>query len=150
MFVMGASINSKSTADIIATGKKVLDLLVKTPVTPSELEQARSELLLQLNNRLANPETMLDVWLDVDTFHLAAVAEEMQGLRNVSAADLLRVANRLFKDTPMASIVLGDSQQLKAALEGHIQIEVMGEIAKPNPGEPETKPAIKPKTTSKP
>ena len=150
MFVIGASINSKSTADIIATAKKVFDSLVKNAVTPGELDQARNELILQLNNRLANPETMLDVWLDLDTFRLATVEEQIQSVQKLSAADLQRVANRLFKDAPIASIVLGDSQQLKAAVDGHIQVEVMGEIVKPTPAAPEPKPAIKPNTTSKP
>jgi zinc protease len=150
MFVLGAAINSKSAAEIIATGKKVLDSLPKIQVTPAELEQARSELIAQMNSRLANPETMVDGWLDIDTFHLPPIAEQIQSLRTISAADLQRVANRLFHEAPIASIVLGDTQQLKAALDGRIQIEVMGEIPKPNPGQPETKPAIKPKNASKP
>jgi zinc protease len=151
IFVMGAAINSKSTVNVITTAKKVLDSLINSPVTPAELEAARNEVMVELNNRQAKPDTMVDLWLDIDTFQLEPISAQIQSLRNVSATDIQRVATRLFRETPIASIVLGDSQQLKTELHGQIQIEVMGEIAKPN-SDPATeiKPATKPNTASKP
>jgi len=68
-----------------------------------------------------------------NTFRLPAIAEQMQDLRSVSAGDVQTIAARLFKDKPVASIVLGNAQQLKAGLEGRVQTEVMGEIVAPGP-----------------
>jgi secreted Zn-dependent insulinase-like peptidase len=149
LFVIGASINSKSTAAVIASAKRVIDSLMKVPATPSELDQAKNELIVQLNNRLGKPETMTDVWLDADTFRLSVV-EQLQSWRNVSVTDVQRVASHLFQEAPIASIVLGDAQQLKTELEGHVQTELMGEIAKPTTNQPEVKPAAKPNTATKP
>jgi len=154
LFVMGASIDSKSAAAVIGSAKKVIESLEYGPPTAAELEQAKNELLVQFSNKLAKPETLIDVWLDSDTFRLPAIAEQMQDLRSVSAGDVQTIAARLFKDKPVASIVLGNAQQLKAGLEGRVQTEVMGEIVAPGPTTPETKPemkpAPKPNTASKP
>ncbi len=149
MFVMGASINSKSSPQVISSAKRVIDSLIKVPAIPSELDQAKNELIVQLNNRLGKPETMIDVWLDADTFHLPALAEQLQSWRDVSVNDLQRVASHLFQEAPIASIVLGDAQQLKTELEGHVQTELMVEIAKPTTNQLEVKPA-KPNIATKP
>jgi len=150
MFVMGAAINSKSTADVITSAKRVIESLIKGPVTIAELEQARNELLVQQNNRLIKPDTMIDVWLDGDTFRLQGITEQLQSWRNVSVADLQKVANQLFQEAPVASIVLGDSQQLKTILEGRVETELVGEIAKPTPNQPEPRPSPKPNNATKP
>jgi zinc protease len=150
MFVMGASINSKSTAAVISNARKVTESLVKVTATPEELDGARNELIVQLTNQLAKLETLPDVWLDIETFRLPPVTEQLQGLRSITAADAQRVATRLFKDAPIASIVLGEAQQLKAELEGHFPTEMMGEIAKPAPSQQEIKPPTKPNIATKP
>jgi hypothetical protein len=62
-------------------------------------------------------------------------------LRSVTAADVQRVAGRLFKEGAIASVVAGETAPLKAALQGHIQFEVLGEITAPAPA---------PKTPAKP
>jgi len=61
-------------------------------------------------------------------------------LRAVTAADVQRVANRLFNKT-IVSVVGGETAPLKAALQGHYQYEVLGEIPAPAPAKPPTKPA---------
>jgi zinc protease len=148
IFLMGASVDSKATAGVIASAKKVIESLIKVPATAAEMEQARNELIVQINNRLAKPETMVDSWLDGDTFKLPPLNEQLQSLRSVTPADLQRLATRLFQQAPIASVVLGNAQQLRAELEGRVDAEVMGEIAKP-PAQ-EVKPAPKPNTETRP
>jgi zinc protease len=150
IFVLGAAINSKSTVNVITTARKALDSLVTSPVTAVELETARNQVSSEFGNRQAKPETLADLWLDVDTFQLAPISEQMQSLRKVEVADLVRVANRLFRDQPVASVVLGDTKQLKTELEGQLQIEVLGEIVNPKSDTLEIKAAPKPNTVSKP
>jgi len=157
MFVMGAAINSKSAASVLINARKVLESLVSTPVSTAELEEARNEVLLQLNNQLARPETMVDAWLDLDTFRVAPIPEQIQKVRNASPADLKRVASRLFQGAPVASIVLGNAEELKSVLEGQIQSEVMGQVPKPisdpsgaNPGANPTPAPSEPKPATTP
>ena len=141
VFVMGAAVSSPAVADTIAAARKVLDTLKKTPVTPAELVRARSEIEAEINNQMAKPEGLVDAWLDLDTFHLVGVDDQLAVLRGLSAADIQRVANRLFLDATVASVIVGDTQQLKTALQGRQQFEVMGEIAAPSPPpKPQNKP----------
>ncbi|HEY6122521.1 MAG TPA: pitrilysin family protein [Pyrinomonadaceae bacterium] len=149
-FVFGASIDSKSTAAVIGSAKKVIESLEKDEPTASEVGQARNELVVEARNRLGKPETMSDFWLDAETFRLASVNDRIQSLKMVSAHDVRRVALRLFKDQPVASIVLGNAEQLKGQLVGRIDTEVMGEIPGPGTLNPAKSPAPKPITVSKP
>ena len=141
IFIMGAAVNSRTVADTTAAARKVLDTLVKTPVTIAELEQARNEMTIEINGSLAKPEGMVDAFLDLDTFRLAPVSDHIAALGALSPADIQRVASRLFRDAALASVVVGDTQQLKTALQGRQQFEVMGEIVSPTPTpKPQNKP----------
>jgi len=90
---------------------------------------------------LSKPDALADPWLDADTYRLSAAQDQIALLRNVTPADVQRVANRLFNKT-IVSVVAGESAPLKAALQGRYQYEVLGEIAAPPPSQkPPTKPA---------
>jgi zinc protease len=141
-FVMGAAVNSQIAADTLANARKVLDSLISTPVTAEELERAKTEVVNEMAAALAKSDAQADPWLDLDTYRLSAVQDQVALLRSVSVPDIQRVANRLFKKAAIASVVAGDSMQLKPALEGRFQYEVLGEIAAPAPPpKPPAKPA---------
>jgi predicted Zn-dependent peptidase len=120
---------------------------VNTPATPAELERAKSEIVNEAVVTGTKPEMVPDPWLDVDTYRLNAVQDQAAMLRAVTAADIQRVATRLFKNAAIASVVAGESEQLKAALQGRVQYEVLGEIATPAPS---PKPPAKLSTNSNP
>lgn len=146
-FVMGATVNSQSTADSIMNAKKVFDSLVNTPATAAELERAKSELVNEVTVMLAKPENAPDPFLDMDTYRMSAVQDQLALLRAVTSSDLQRVANRLFKSAAIATVVAGETLQLKPALEGRLQYEVLGEIATPAPT---PKPPAKPASNNNP
>jgi zinc protease len=141
-FVMGAAVNTLSAADTIANAKKVLESLVSTPATAAELDRAKTELVNETAVMTSKSDALPDPWLDADTYRLSVVQDQLSLLRGVSAADIQRVASRLFKDPAIASVLAGDSAQLKPALQGRFQFEVLGEIAVPTASpKPPTKPA---------
>lgn len=141
-FVMGAAVNSQTAADAVANARKVLDSLTNTPATAAELERAKNEVVNEMAAMVAKPENAADPWLDLDTYRLSAIQDEIALLRAVTASDIQRVANRLFKTDALATVVAGDTLQLKPALQGRLQYEVMGEIATPTPSsKPPAKPA---------
>ncbi|HKG59787.1 MAG TPA: insulinase family protein [Pyrinomonadaceae bacterium] len=140
-FVMGATVNELTVADSLANAKKTIDSLTTTPATPDEIERARTELIGEVMTMQAKLDALADPWLDADTYRLSAAQDQMSLLRNVTPADVQRVANRLFNKT-IVSVVGGESAPLKAALQGRHQYEVLGEIATPAPSQkPPTKPA---------
>jgi zinc protease len=139
-FVMGAAVNEMTVADSLAKARKVLDSLMSTPPTAEELERAKTEVINDLSPTLTKPEALPDPWLDADTYRLSAPQDQIALLRAVTAAEVQRVANRLFNKT-IVSVVAGETAPLKAALQGRYQYEVLGEIATPAPS---------PKTPAKP
>ena len=141
-FVMGATVKTDNSVDTLANARKVIDALITTPATPEELERAKTEVINELSAVLAKPESFPDPWLDMDTYHLSEAQDQIALLRSVTASDIQRVANRLFKTASVATVVAGETLQLKTALQGRVQYEVLGEIATPAPSpKPATKPA---------
>lgn len=133
MFVMGASVPVAEAANTLTKARNVLTTLMKSGVPQDVLERVRSEAIAELTKQLERPETLADLWLDVDTFQLASFDEQLRQLKSVSAADLVRTANRLFKDAPIVSVAAGSASRLKTDLGSTGKIEVLGEAPVPAP-----------------
>jgi predicted Zn-dependent peptidase len=141
-FVMGATVKPQSAVDSLASARKVLESLMNTPATADELERAKHEAVNEIAAFVAKPENAPDPWLDADTYRLRETQDQIASLRSVTASDIQRVANRLFKTTAVATVLAGETLQLKPALEGRLPYEVLGEIVSPTPpAKPPTKPA---------
>jgi predicted Zn-dependent peptidase len=132
-FVMGTAVSTEKTADALANAKKVLESLVKTPATAAELDRAKAEVVNEAVVIATKAEAVPDPWLDLDTYRLKGLQDQPALLRAVTAADLQRVAGRLFKEPGVASVLVGDATPLKTALQGRQQFEVLGEVAAPTP-----------------
>ena len=146
-FVMGAAVSTEKTADVLASARKMIESLVTTPATAAELDRAKNEVISETVAAATKSEPVVDPWLDADTYRLDAIQDRAALLRSVTAADIQRVATRLFKNASIASVVTGESAQLKATLQGHVPFEVLGETAPPAPS---PKPPAKPTTNRNP
>jgi zinc protease len=146
IFVMGVSVETVLAGKALASAKEIMQSLASAPVAAAELEEAKNELVTLDNNQLAKSDGVADAWLDGDTYELPSVAEQMRALRAVTVADLQRVASRLVHDAAFASVVLGNSNVVKAQIERYGKVEIMGEIAPRN--EPGTEPKSAPKSES--
>jgi predicted Zn-dependent peptidase len=141
-FVMGTAVKTELVADTLANARKVIEGLMSTPVTPEELERAKTEVINEVSGELSKPESFPDPWLDMDTYHLSEAQDQIALLRSVTGADIQRVATRLFKSANVATVIAGETLELKAALQGRVPFEVFGEIETPAPSpKPSTKPA---------
>ena len=110
----------------------------------------------RINNELAKSDGIAQAWLDMDTYALPSVTEQIRTLKLVSQNDLQRAATRLFHEGAFASIVFGNSELVKTQLERFLKVESMGELdpktgsqsqtkqPDPNATKPQTKPAAKP------
>ena len=140
--VMGAAVGTEKAPDALANAKKVIESLITTPATAAELDRAKAEVVNEIVTITSKTESLPDPWLDADTYRLSGVQDQPSLLRAVTAADIQRLATRVFKDVGVASVVAGEAAQLKAALQGRVQFEVLGEIAAPTPSpNPPAKPA---------
>jgi predicted Zn-dependent peptidase len=147
VFVMGTAVSTEKVADALANARKVIESLMSTPPTAAELDRAKAELVNEIVAVTSKTEALPDPWLDAETYRLNAVQDQAALVRAVTAADIQPVATRVFKDVAVASVVAGESAQLKSALQGRVQFEVLGEIAPPAPS---PKPAAKPASSANP
>ncbi len=150
MFVMGAGVDTVLAGKTLASAKEVMQSLASSPVTAAELEQAKNELVTLAGNQLAKPDGVADAWLDGDTYGLPSVAEQMRALSRVTVADIQRVATRLIHDGAFASVVLGNSEVVKAQIERYGKVEIMGEITPKSESGTEPKSAPKSESNVKP
>jgi zinc protease len=133
MFVMGASVPVKDAANTLTKARDVLNTLTKSGVQAEALERVRNEAIAELTKQLDRPEQLADLWLDADTFQLGPFDDQLRQLKSVTAADLIRTANRLFKDATVVSVAAGSAARLKTDLGGTGKIEVLGEAPAPSP-----------------
>jgi len=130
-FVMSVAVNATEALGSVLNAKKVLDSLMISPATGAEIDRAKREILSDLNSKFSSLEAGPDAWLDADTYRFGAIEDRSALIQTISAADVQRLASRLFKDTPIATVIVGDSAQLKGALEGKLSFEILGEAPKP-------------------
>jgi zinc protease len=116
IFVLGASAPTTSASKAIAAAREVMRSLATAAPTLAEIERARNAELAELSQRTAQTESIADRWLDIETFKLALSGDQMDTVRRLSAGDLQGIAARLFKDASVATVVVGNYDQLKAGL----------------------------------
>jgi zinc protease len=139
IFVMGASVRATDAPRALQTAQQVVQDLMKTPPTATELERARGELVATFNRQTEKPESVADLWLDAEAYKLPSVADRARALSAVTGSDVQRVAAKLFSPPPAAisaankttaapvvSVVVGSASQLKSELERIVKVEVIG------------------------
>jgi len=136
MFVMGASVDPASAAKTLDAARALLKSLIETPPTGDEFQQARTSVVGAAPGPKQDPtDFFVTQWLDLDTYALPAISEQNRLRSAIAATDLQRVAARLFRDAPAASVTVGNAEQLKAQLGPTNKIVIADEIAKPAPAE---------------
>lgn len=68
--------------------------LLTQKTLPEEFQKAKTTILEQLNQK-----NRVDYWLDVDTYKLVSVKEEMQKINEVTLADAQRIADNFLKQS---------------------------------------------------
>jgi predicted Zn-dependent peptidase len=140
IFVMGATVDALLAGKTLKTGREVFQSLTRTPVSAAELEQARNEVVAPFTRDLEKPDGIGRAWLDIETFRLSSISEQIRAFTSVSSSDIQRVAAMLFGEARVASAVIGNSKQLRATLDPILPVEMMGELEKPQPAKSPEKP----------
>ncbi|HKO34838.1 MAG TPA: insulinase family protein [Pyrinomonadaceae bacterium] len=123
IFVLSASAPTGNAAKASTAAQDIIKSLIQTGPTAQELESARGVILNRLATEFSQPETMSTHWLDMDTFKSARPSTVATLVRSLTPGDIQRVTARLFKDVAMATVVAGNSEQLKATFTGNVEIK---------------------------
>jgi len=145
MFVLGTSVKNLNAAKALVAAQNVIRSLMTTPLTATELEKARNELNSELARQLSEPSSLIELWLDAETFKLGSVNQMSSGLRTLTANDVQAVAGRLFKEKPLAAVILGNYDELKPGFSNMEKLEILGDPSiTPATNKPASPPAKKP------
>jgi predicted Zn-dependent peptidase len=151
MFVMGTTVDYLLAGKALAAAQEVITSLGRSPVTTTELEQAKTELVALANKESSKAEGMANIWLDGDTYGLPSMGEQMRSVSAASPGDLQRVATRLFRDDTFASVVVGNSDLVKPEIERYGKVEILGDITPKAEVKPDQKaPKSQTRSPSKP
>ena len=121
MFVFSATAPQASASKAVAAAQDIMRKLSQAPPSADEFERARTMLNGQLSQQLSQPAGLAEAWLDLDTFKSPRPNTVSTLITRYTPADVRRVATRLFKDAPAATIVVGNSEQLKAQFPGNVE-----------------------------
>ena len=139
MFVFSGRVPRTSAAKAVSAAREIMNSLAQIAPNMAELERARAAIASELNARANQTEALADAALDVDTYKLSSDAQPMNELNRITVADVQHVASRLFKDAAIATVVVGDAEQLKTAFGPNV--EVRGATAElKNPSAPPVSP----------
>lgn len=122
VLVFAATVPTASTSKAISAAQQVIRSLVANAATSVEVERSRNAELAELMRRTSRTDLIADTWLDRETFKLPNLDRQMDSVRNLTAADLQRVATRLCKDAAVATVVVGNYDQLKASLGSTVEL----------------------------
>jgi len=121
MFVFSATAPQASASKAVAAAQDIMRKLSQAPPSADEFERARTMLNGQLSQQISQPAGLAEAWLDMDTFKSPRPNTVSTLITRYTPADVQRVATRLFKDAPAATIVVGNSEQLKAQFPGNVE-----------------------------
>lgn len=131
IFMMGAAMRNSAAASTLAAARTVMRSVAAAPPSATEFERVKNEAIAIFNKQAEEPVSLADLWLDAETYRLAPVNEQSRALSLATTADAQRVAARLFREKPVAAVVVGSAAQLRADLESAGQVEISGEAVVP-------------------
>lgn len=116
--VMGGRVEASAAGTAFReVGELALRPLMEGAPSVAELDAAKAKARVQLSERMGSVPGAGGLWLDVDTFKLSDPDKQVAAIAAVTPADIQKLANRLFKETPVARIVMGDLKLVIPALE---------------------------------
>ena len=138
MFIFSGRAAQAATAKAISAAREIMNALAQSGANTTEVEQAKAAIASELNTRANQTQGIADAALDVDTYKLSSAAQPVNDVNRITAADVQRVASRLFKDAGIATVIVGDAEQLKTSLGANVEVRaVTAELKNPtSPGPP--------------
>jgi predicted Zn-dependent peptidase len=140
--LLGATVAATAAAQTFEAARALLRSLATSPVSALEFDNARHTALAEFNQRKQQPTALADQWLDATTYN-TTLADEERVLNTLTAADVQRVAARIFGEAKLASVVAGDATLLRnelARLSGGIEVLKVNSSAPAATPEPAKRP----------
>jgi zinc protease len=121
MFLFSATAPQGSAGKSVTAAQDVMRKLIQAAPAAGEFEGARIALGTQQAKQFSQPSGLAEAWLDVDTFKSPRPSTVATFIRSLTPNDVQRVATKIFKDAPAATIIVGNYEQLKSQFAGNVE-----------------------------
>lgn len=111
--IIRASVPTEKAAATLNALRSAINRAAIEKADAKAFSEAQSEMLNALQIESAKPETASTRWLDGDTFKQTAANERFNSIKSATAADVERIAAKLFKDEPLAIVIVGDAEKIQ-------------------------------------
>ncbi len=120
LFIAGGQTRSQETAAFIKAIDSEIDQIRSSQVNPDELALAKDSILNSFVFNFSNPSASLNRLMTYEYFHYPSdfIFRYQDAVKNVTAADLQRVAQEYLRPEQMVTLVVGNTQDIESSLEG--------------------------------
>jgi predicted Zn-dependent peptidase len=119
--IVRASVPTDKAAQTLGAMRAAITKIVSEKVDAKMFSEVQTQFSNDLQAETSKPETLSEYWLDVSTFKLPTVAERFNSIKNATPADAERAAVKLFKDAPVAVVIVGDAEKIQP------QVDALGQ-----------------------
>ncbi len=116
--VIRAAVPPAQAAQAVKTLQSAIAKAANEKVNAAEFAKLQQEVLEAIKTQIADPNERAKFWLSTDTYKRAALTEQFNQIKAVTPGDGDRVAAKLFKNAPMAVVVVGNAEQIQPQFDG--------------------------------
>jgi len=115
LWQMSAQVRPAEAALTLDAARAIIRALATQQPSAAELEQAKREVAAVLALTKQADVAQANEWLDAESYK-TTTADEQRALGELTPADVQRVAVRLFRDAPVATVATGPLAELRESL----------------------------------
>ncbi|HZH34085.1 MAG TPA: insulinase family protein, partial [Pyrinomonadaceae bacterium] len=118
IFIISASVPTEKTGETLKSLREQILKAAGEKLNQAEFARNQQAAVQAIKERAAVPGELAGLWFNSDTFKTPNFREVLNMAQTVTISDAERVAARLFKDAPVAVVIIGNAEQIQPQLDG--------------------------------
>jgi predicted Zn-dependent peptidase len=114
MFVMGTAVPATETRRALESLRRAMNSATTVKPSPEELDRAKTEAIATFRQQSEKKDGLMDQWLDIDTYKLASLNQQIKSFEAVTANDVQQEASKLFSEGGQASVIVTGNREVAA------------------------------------
>jgi predicted Zn-dependent peptidase len=114
MFVMGTAVHATETRRALESLKRAMTSATTVKPSPEELDRAKTEAIATFRQQSEKKDGLMDQWLDIDTYKLASLNQQIKSFEAVTANDVQQEASKLFSEGGQVSVIVTGNREVAA------------------------------------
>jgi zinc protease len=129
-FTVGVAVPTKDSIKAIESVRNLLTSIITTSITAPELARLKNDIVVTLSKKNESMEETSQVILDTEKSKLSII-DQIQLINSLTPTEIRRVANRLFQDASLVTVVVGSFDQMQSDLKKLGEVECINSLVPP-------------------